>query len=567
MLAFDFGYIKENSTMNMLTLLSKPGINMGVVGKLNAISDPVNDKRPTRAKMLARALKLLGELEKEDSLEQAVRTMLLMTGADTFMPPQYGKFQKVVFEGAVFFISNLPKERIAKKIVSQLVLPQDTPTGKRMCDLVTNLPTLQKLCQIICRSPGLDPEFKKSIVDLEDNSTSVTYNDLHATLEKELNSGSHNLTLSRKILAEASVCAVVPGMLNQKNGKEARPVVMKMVKPEIKQNMADELALWGVLGNYLDDNKELWGLGDFQFKGIINQVSWLLQNEVDLSLEQANLDRVGAYFSADDTVIIPERLDASTPNMTAMTRIDGNKITDVEHLTNKEQRRIARKVAQECILRPIIDFSKESVFHGDPHAGNMAYVFDGWTPNLIFYDWGMVGRLSRLERFSIMLMIAGLTMKNEKAVFYAVDIMVRGQVTKSKILKKNVRKIVADVINNREKRLQGVLSSVEGLIEELMYQGLVFSSDLLVFEKALVTLKGVLADIDPDFSRDEYVVWSAVLQLTSDFAHFRIQKMIISELWGLYRHSLGVLFDIQRSILKFGLDLISVRSLTNKYVS
>ncbi len=195
----------------MLTLLSKPGINVGVVEKLTAVLSPVDGKRPNKTMMRKRALALLVELEKTDDLEQAVRTMLLMTGADTFMPPQYGKFQTVVFEGAIFFISHLSKARIADKIVSQLMLPQDTPTGKRMCDLVTNLPTLQKLCQIICRSPGLDPEFKKSLVDLEDNTTSVTYRTLQSTIEKELSSSRHNLTLSRKILAEASVCAVVPG--------------------------------------------------------------------------------------------------------------------------------------------------------------------------------------------------------------------------------------------------------------------------------------------------------------------------------------------------------------------
>lgn len=565
MLEFDFNLKEKRFTMETLALLSKPGIHMGIIGKLNTILCPVKGKPPTKTVMRKRALALLNELKKTDGLEQAVRTMLLMTGADTFMPPQYAKFQTVVFEGAVFFISNLPKARIADKIVSQLVLPRDTSTGRRMCSLVTNLPTLQKLCQIICRSPGLDPEFKKSIVELEDNSTSITYRSLQATIKKELS--NKNLVLSREILAEASVCAVVPGKLKQKKVKETKPVVMKMVKPKIRRNMTGELALWGKLGNYLDENKAIWGLGDFQFKGIIDQVSWLLQNEINLSLEQENLDRVGNYFANDETVIIPECLEVSTPNMTAMTRIDGYKITAVDHLTQKEKRCVARKVAQECILRPIVDLSEESVFHGDPHAGNMAYRFNGCSPMLIFYDWGMVGRLNRLERFSIMLMIAGLVMKNEKVVFYAADIMSKGQVTKQKILKKNIKSIIDKIIADRENRLKGVLSAVEGLIEELMYQGIIFSPDLLVFEKALVTLKGVLADIDPDFSRDEYVVWSAVFKLAGDFAHLRIQKMIIGELWGLYRHSMGVFFDIQRSILKFGLDLISLRSLTKRYVS
>jgi len=553
--------------MNMHTLLSKPGINLNIVEQLGALLTPVDGTPPKKRMIIKRTRALLDKLEKEESMEQAVRTMLLLTGSDIFLPPQYSKFQKVVFEGAVFFISNLSKMRIADKIVDQLVLPEDTPAGKRMCNLVSNLPTLQKLCQIICRSPGLEPEFKKFLVDLEDNSTSITYKTLQGTIKNELNNGSKHLTLSRKIMAEASVCAVVSGELNQKSGKETRPVVMKFVKPVIKKNMAGELALWSKLGKYLDDNKKLWGLGDFQFKGIIDQVSRLLQNEIDLSLEQANLDRVRAYFDKDDTVIIPERLDMSTPNMTAMTRIDGSKITDVDGLTNRQRRRVARKVAEECILRPIIDLSKESIFHGDPHAGNMAYTFDGQAPDLIFYDWGMVGKFNRLERFSIMLLIAGLVMKNEKAVFYAIDIVSNGQVTGKKSLKKKVKLIVSQVIDKREKRVQGILSSVEAIIEELMYQGVVFSRDLLIFEKSLVTLKGVLADIDSGFSRDEYIVWKAVFQLASDFVHLRIQKMIISELWGLSCFSAGVLIDIQRSVLKFGLELIRSRRLIKRYVS
>ncbi len=540
--------------MNILSLISKPGIDMTIVKKLNAISFSAERNHPSKNEMLKRAHKLLDELEKTGELEKAVRTMLLMTGADTFMPPQYHKFQKVVFEGAIFFISQLSKQRIAHKMVSQLSLPQDASTGERMCNLVTNLPTLQKLCQIICRSPGLDPDFKKSLVELEDNSGSMTYEDLQVSMTQELKSTHHdlNITLSKRILAEASVCAVVPGELHLKDTKDPKPVVMKMVKPEIKLNMAGELKLWGHLGDYLDENKEKWGLGDFKFKGIINQVSWLLQNEIDLSLEQSNLDKIGARFSDDDTVIIPECLDASTPNMTAMSRIDGNKIIDVDHLTHKQQRRIARKVAKQCILRPIIDLAEESIFHGDPHAGNMAYLLDNKKAKLIFYDWAMVGTLSRLERFSILLMISGLIIKNKTAVFYAADIMSGGQITKNKNLKKNVATIIQEVFANRQDRLKGVLSDVEGLIEALMYQGLVFSPDLLVFEKSLVTLKGVLADIDPHFSRDEYVVYMAVLQLIDDFAHLRIQKAILKEIWKLYRYSLSALFDVQRTIFKLG---------------
>lgn len=538
--------------MNILKLMSKPGIDMAIIGKLNTIIQSTDGKHPAKAEMLKRASAIISGLKAEGRLETAIRTMLLMTGADDFLPPQYRKFQKVVFEGAIFFISHLPRKRIANKIVEQMTLPRDTPPGKRMCRLVTNMPTLQKLCQIICRSPGLDPELKKFLVDLEDNSGSMTFKPLQNSIIRELRKKDHRqkITLSNEILAEASVCAVTPGLLYEENEEIPTPIVFKMVKPEIKRNMKSELRLWGKLGVYLDDNKEKWGLGDFQFKGIIDQVSWLLENEIDLNLEQENLKKIRETFSGDKTVLIPELMESSTSNITTMSRLDGNKITDVTHLKPGQRRRIAKKVARHCILRPIIDLAEESMFHGDPHAGNMAYLLDGGTPRIIFYDWAMVGTLSRLERFAILFMITGLVFKHETAVFYAADIMSGGQITRDRALGKNVSAIIKDVIAKREERLTGVLSTVEQLIEALMYQGLVFSPDLLVFEKSLVTLKGVLADIDPDFSRDEYIVFSAVVQLTNDFAHLRIQRMILSEIWNLYKYSLLTLLKVQRTIFR-----------------
>lgn len=539
--------------MNMLSLMTKPGIDISVVKKLNEIILSSKTAESRIKDIKTRVNKLLNGLNGKEDLENLVRTMLLMSGTDDFLPPQYQKFQKVVFEGAVFFISNLSRDRVADKMAAQLSLPLDTTSGKRMCALVTNIPTLQKLCQIICRSPGIDPELKRSLVELEDNSGSMTYDDLELSLEQELKTTDHNkdITLSKEVLAEASVCAVVPGEYIEKDSKKNMPVVLKLVKPEIRRNMAKELELWGRLGIYLDTNKALWGLGDFKFKGIIDQVSYLLQNEIDLNLEQKNLDKIMDQFSDDSTVIIPERLDASTPNMTAMSRVNGIKIVQTENLTPKEQRRIAKKVARHCILRPVMDLAEESFFHGDPHAGNMAYTYDKKLPKIIFYDWAMVGTLSRLERLSIVLMITGLVLKKETAVYYAADIMSGGQITSDKVLKKRVTATIHEFIANRESRLEGVLSAVEGLIEALMYEGLVFSPDLLVFEKSLVTLKGVLADIDPEFSRDEYVVFSAVLQLLDDFARLRIQKAVIKEIWKLYCHSVFVLFEVQKTIFKF----------------
>ena len=101
----------------------------------------------------------------------------------------------------------------------------------------------------------------------------------------------------------------------------------------------------------------------------------------------------------------------------------------------------------------------------------------------------------------------------------------------------------------------GVLSIIEFLFEKFTYQGVIFSADLLLYEKALVTLKGVLADIDPTFKRDEYMVWAAITTFMDDVIRLRLLKLIMKDIWTLYRHSLSLFLDIQKMIFWFVRDV------------
>jgi predicted unusual protein kinase regulating ubiquinone biosynthesis (AarF/ABC1/UbiB family) len=101
----------------------------------------------------------------------------------------------------------------------------------------------------------------------------------------------------------------------------------------------------------------------------------------------------------------------------------------------------------------------------------------------------------------------------------------------------------------------GVLSIIEFLFEKFTYQGVIFSADLLLYEKALVTLKGVLADIDPTFNRDDYMVWAAITTFLDDVIRLRLLKLVMKDIWALYRHSLFLFLDIQKIIFGFVLDV------------
>ncbi|HDZ90443.1 MAG: AarF/ABC1/UbiB kinase family protein [Deltaproteobacteria bacterium] len=248
------------------------------------------------------------------------------------------------------------------------------------------------------------------------------------------------------------------------------------------------------------------------------------------------------------------RLALSTPHMTVMTRVDGTKITGVAHLTMKQRRRLASGLARICILRPIQDMREESIFHGDPHAGNISYTFEGTQPRTIFYDWGMLGRLKRLERLSMVLLTLGLVMGNRKLIFYTADIITRRQLSGNTTMTRKIMDIIDEAITGQKEREGGLLSSIEFLFERFTYEGVVFSRDLLMYEKALVTLKGVLADVDPTFNRDEYMVWAAMTTFLNDVVRLRLMRLLIRDAWNLYRGSISIIWDLQKVIAWFLLD-------------
>jgi ubiquinone biosynthesis protein len=523
---------------------------------LNVLT-PINGHKPSVTVMRHRTMDLLKQAKSRGTLDHTVRQMVLLTGLQDFLPASYAKFQAVVLEGIIFMMSGLPLTRLAEKIVDQLRLPYSAPLGERLYSLIKDMPTLQKLGQIICRSPGMDPEFKQALINLEDNIKTVTYGRLHPLLAKEIKSlGPDCLVIPEKrVLAEASVCAVVPAEVRLSKGRRTFEGVLKMVKPRVRRNLPGELALLDRLVRFLDRRKKDWGLGEFSFKGNLSQVRRLLENEVDLVSEQRNLDAARTYYGSDATLAIPERLPVSSPAMTAMSRIDGTKITDVKHLTPRQRRRLAATLAKICILRPIQDMKSESIFHGDPHAGNLAYTFEGKRPKIIFYDWGMLGRLQRLERFTMALLTLGLIMGNAKAVFYAADIITKGQISSNKAMSAKIKAIIEEAITSLKRPDMGVLSIIEFLFEKFTYQGIIFSADLLLYEKALVTLKGVLADIDPTFNRDHYMAWAAITTFLDDVIRLRLLKLVMKDIWTLYRHSLFLFLDIQKIIFGFVRDV------------
>jgi ubiquinone biosynthesis protein len=120
---------------------------------------------------------------------------------------------------------------------------------------------------------------------------------------------------------------------------------------------------------------------------------------------------------------------------------------------------------------PIQDIREGGLFHGDPHAGNVAYTFTKDRPRLIFYDWGMLGHLHKLERFAMILLTLGLMTGSETMVFYTADIITKGQLSSTPSMRKAIKRIIGEGIRMQGKGTNGILSSIEYLFEKVHPRG------------------------------------------------------------------------------------------------
>jgi predicted unusual protein kinase regulating ubiquinone biosynthesis (AarF/ABC1/UbiB family) len=164
-----------------------------------------------------------------------------------------------------------------------MLLPLDVPLEQRLIMLIAQMPSLQKIGQIVARNRNLDPAFRAELSRLENAIEDITPAEIRAEVERQLGLllETHQVELQDVILAEASVSATLRfRWLNPATGlREAG--VFKVLKPYINEHFTEELELLGGLAEYFDANRRNYPLAQVDLREIFEDVRHLLKHEVD----------------------------------------------------------------------------------------------------------------------------------------------------------------------------------------------------------------------------------------------------------------------------------------------
>jgi ubiquinone biosynthesis protein len=300
---------------------------------------------------------------------------------------------------------------------------------------------------------------------------------------------------------------VVPFFWRDGGGGGLRRGVFKLLKPGIERRLHQELEVLRDIGALLDERCHHYAIPEIDYESTFAQVRDLLYFEVHLEKEQDHLRLARAAYADVPSVVVPEVYPFCTPRVTAMERIDGRKVTDVETMTAEDRNRLADLITGALIARPIWSPGPRTMFHADPHAGNLMVTDDH---RLAILDWSLVGYLSKSDQVRLSQILIGAATLDGERISRAIEALAEGGIDTERL-----RHVVDDhMATIKDGAIPGV-----GWLMNLMDDALTkargrFGASLVIFRKVLQTLKGVVADVSEESRADLVLAASLVSRLS-----------------------------------------------------
>lgn len=353
-------------------------------------------------------------------------------------------------------------------------------------------PTFIKIGQLFSTRADIFPgEYVEELAKLQDKVPAFSYEQVEAIIELELGKKLPELFQSFEPipLAAASLGQVHKAVLHT-----GESVVVKVQRPGLKKLFEIDLQILKGITRYFQ-NHPTWGRGR-DWVGIYEECCRILWEEIDYLNEGRNADTFRRNFRVYDWVKVPRIFWRYTsPRVLTLEYVPGIKISQYEALeaAGVDRKAIARYGAQ-AYLHQLLN---NGFFHADPHPGNLAVSPDG---ALIFYDFGMMGRIKANVREGLMETLFGIAQKNgDRVVQSLIDLGAIAPTDDMGPVRRSVQYML-DNFMDKPFENQSVAAISDDLYELAYNQPFRFPATFTFVMRAFSTLEGVGKGLDPEFN-------------------------------------------------------------------
>lgn len=385
-------------------------------------------------------------------------------------------------------------------------------------------PTFVKLGQFLSiRSDLIPEEYTTELAKLQDQVPPVPEAAIRAVVERELGAPVRQLFArwDEAPLAAASVAQVHRAAL-----QDGREVIVKVQRPGIAQVIEVDLKILSRVARALMALPEM---RVFDPPLAVEEFRRTLARELDFRREARSMERFAANFSDSHDVYAPDVIwDRTSTRVLTMIHSAGRRITALSGEDHVARHALAQRLV-EASLKQVFE---DGFFHGDPHPGNIFLLPDG---RLCFHDFGIVGSLDPATTESLgALFVAFMNQDMDGLVdeYMALGVVPRG--VDRRALKSDLAEAMEDFFNRPLKEVS-LGEAMVTMVRIGRRHGIRQTPGLLLLGKMLLTLDGVVRQIDPEFNLVEEVKAEVAVVLRKRLRPSQLAQDLAQASWSFLR--------------------------------
>jgi ubiquinone biosynthesis protein len=376
--------------------------------------------------------------------------------------------------------------------LDETTLAEATPKAEELAaDLEKLGPTFIKLGQVLSTRADLLPTpYLDALSRLQDQIEPFPYEEVDRIVSGELGVRISKafIDFDPQPLAAASLAQV-----HLAHMRDGRAVVVKVQRPDIREQIVEDLEALGEIAHFLDAHTELGKRYDFV--NMLKDLRASLLRELDFKLEANNLITFSENLREFDRITIPEPIeDFCTSRVLTMEYIPGKKITELSPLRLMEidGAGLARELFRAYLKQILLD----GFVHADPHPGNVFLTDD---EQIALLDLGMVARLLPGFRDNVLrLLLAIAEGRGEEAA----EVTIRMGEAKPRFDKAEFTKRIAELVAENADANLARLNSGKVVLEITRISAdcwFRLPSQFTLVAKALLNLDRSVFTLDPNF--------------------------------------------------------------------
>jgi predicted unusual protein kinase regulating ubiquinone biosynthesis (AarF/ABC1/UbiB family) len=358
-------------------------------------------------------------------------------------------------------------------------------------DLEAMGPTYVKIGQVLAGRPDLLPEaYLKALARLQDSVKPFPYEEVEKIVMTEL--GVRISKAFSRFDAEPMAAASL-GQVHYAQLRDGRPVVVKVQRPNIRVQIAQDFEVLGEIADFLDQHTAMGKR--YQFATVLEEFRQTIQDELNYQREAQNLTKLGENLRDFPLILVPQPvIDYCTSSVLTMDYVRGRKITTLSPLARLDidGTPLLEELFRSYLKQVLVD----GLFHADPHPGNVFITDDG---RIALLDLGMVGHTAPgMQENLLKVLLAVSEGKGEDAAEIAMRMSQKLEGFDQNEFRRQVSHLVAA---RRDQALEelNVGRSLLDLSQKARDSGLLVPSELTLLGKTLLQLDEIGRILDPAF--------------------------------------------------------------------